>query len=81
MYTTESNGLTTPPRGVPRLLLLPPLMCRFPSPFRSSTGTCSHSLMSHSTFRSTTRRATDLRRSECGIESKYFDRSASTTSV
>ena len=30
----------------------------------------SHILMRRSTFRSTTRRATDLRRSECGIESK-----------
>ena len=44
-------------------------------------GRCfAHSLISHSTCRSMMRRATDLRRSECGITSKYFDRSASTTS-
>src|ERR1700675_1451858 len=40
------------------------------------TGAFSHSLISHSTCRSTMRRATDLRRSECGIVSKYFDKSA-----
>jgi hypothetical protein len=77
----ESSGLTTPPCGVPRLLFLPPLMRRFPLPSRSSTGVRSHSLISHSTCLSTMRRATDLRRSECGIVSKYYDKSASTTSV
>src|SRR4051794_7168731 len=54
-------------------------MRRFPSPSRSSTGARSHSLMSHSTCRSTTRRATAFSSSACGIASKYFDRSASTT--
>src|ERR1700720_4455639 len=65
-----SNGLTTPPWGVPQVLLLPPLTRRVPSLSRSSTGAFSHSLISHSTCRSTMRRATDLRRSECGIVSK-----------
>src|SRR6185312_1384815 len=78
---TASNGLATPPCGVPRLLPLPPLMRRLPSSSRASTGACSHSLISHSTCRSTIRRATDLSRSACGIVSKYFDRSASITSV
>lgn len=81
MQMTESSGLATPPCGVPHVLLLPPLMCRFPSPSRSSIGAFSHSLISRNTWRSTMRRATDLRRSECGIVSKYFDKSASTTSV
>src|ERR1700737_2949743 len=44
-----SNGLATPPCGVPRALLLPPLMRRFPSPSRSSIGAFSHSLISRST--------------------------------
>lgn len=78
---TESNGLATPPYGVLRLSLFPPLMRRFPPLSRSSTGACSHSLISRSTFQSTMRRATDLRRSECGIVSNYFDKLASTTSV
>ena len=50
----------TPPCGVPRVLPLPPVMRRFPSPSRSSTGAFSHSLISRSTCRSTMRRATDL---------------------
>src|SRR5215831_8618188 len=75
------QGAATPPCGVPRLLCLPPVSRRLPSPSRSSTGALSHSLISHSTCRSTTRRATVLRRSECGMLSKYFDKSASTTSV
>jgi hypothetical protein len=58
------------------VLPLPPLMRRSPSPSRSSIGAFNHSLISRSTCRSTMRRATDLRRSECGIVSKYFDRSA-----
>src|SRR5262249_23160001 len=55
-----SNGLATPPCGVPRALLLPPLMRRFPSPSCSSIGALSHSLISRSTWPSTMRRATDL---------------------
>src|SRR5438876_9869276 len=74
-----SNGLATPPCGVPRVLLLPPLMRRVPSPSCSSIGAFSHSLINRSTCRSTIRRATDLRSSQCGIESKYLDRSASTS--
>src|SRR5215813_602583 len=69
-----SNGLATPPCGVPRALLLPPLMRRFPSPSCSSIGALSHSLISRSTWPSTMRRATDLMSSLCGIESKYLDR-------
>ena len=38
MYRLASIGLTTPPCGVPRVFSLPPLMRRFPSPSRSSTG-------------------------------------------
>ena len=59
MYRLASSGLTTPPCGVPRLLPLPPVMRRVPSPSRSSTGALSHSLISCSTWRSTMRRATD----------------------
>src|SRR5271165_4250178 len=81
MQRLASNGLITTPCGVPRRLLLPPLMRRRPAPSRSSTGTLSHSLINRSTFRSTIRRAADSRRSGCGIMSKYFDRSASTTST
>src|SRR5436853_6761669 len=65
-----SNGLATPPCGVPLVLLLPPTMRRVPSPSFSSIGAFSHSLMSRSTCRSTILRATDLMRSQCGIESK-----------
>src|SRR4051794_32234295 len=52
-------------------------------PFSSSswTGTASHILIKCSTFRSTIRRATHCISSQCGIVSKYLDRSASTTSV
>src|SRR6516164_9417344 len=63
-----SSGLATPPCGVPRLFLLPPTICRFPSPSRSSIGAFSHSLISRSTAPSATRRATDLSRSSCRIE-------------
>src|SRR5215831_14188533 len=45
-------------------------MRRFPSPSRSSIGAFNHSLISRSTCPSAMRRATDLRRSSCGIESK-----------
>ena len=38
-------------------------------------------LLRRRTFRSTTRRATDFISSECGIVSKYLDKSASTTSA
>src|SRR6202048_1087517 len=65
-----SNGLATPPCGVPRALLLPPLMRRFPSPSRSSIGAFSHSLISRSTAPSAIRRATDFINSLCGIVSK-----------
>ena len=34
MELVASSGLATPPWGVPRVLLLPPLMCRFPPPSR-----------------------------------------------
>src|SRR5450631_4500631 len=56
-------------------------MRRLPSPSRSSTGARSHSLISHSTCRSTIRRATDLRRSACGIVSKYFDKSVNDVGI
>src|SRR2546429_6884304 len=62
-----SNGLATPPCGVPRALLLPPLMRRFPSPSRFSIGAFSHSLISRSTAPSAIRRATDFINSLCGI--------------
>src|SRR5271163_4149294 len=65
-----SNGLATPPCGVPRMFPLPPLMRRVPSASRSSIGALSHILMRRRTFRSTTRRATDFISSECGIVSK-----------
>src|ERR1700736_2867119 len=68
-----SNGLATPPCGVPRALLLPPLMRRFPSPSRSSIGAFSHSLISRSTAPSAIRRATDFINSLCGIVSKYLE--------
>ena len=58
------------PCGVPRELLLRPLIRRVPSLSRSSIGAFSHSLISHNTWLSTMRRATDLRRASCGIESK-----------
>ena len=51
---------------------LPPLMRRLPSPSRSSAGACSHSLISHSTCRRRCAGPPILRRSECGIVSKYF---------
>src|SRR5215831_6296194 len=74
-----SNGLATPPCGVPRVLLLPPLMRRVPLPSsRSSIGALSHSLFSRSTCRSTIRRATDLIRSECGIQSRIVLKQDST---
>lgn len=60
---------------------LPPLMRRVSSASRSSIGALSHILMRRRTFRSTARRATDFISSECGIASKYLDRSASTTSA
>ncbi len=72
MSMLASKGLATAPGGAPRLLVLPPLMRRVPSPLRSSTGAFSHSLIRCSTCRSTMRRATDLRRSECGIEFEIF---------
>src|SRR5260370_30942465 len=75
------QGVSTPPCGVPRLFLLPPSIRRLPSPSRSSIGAFSHSLISRSTAPSATRRATDLRRSSCGIESNEPDKTASTTSV
>ena len=52
-----------------------------PMSSRSSTGALSHSLISHSTCRSTIRRVTERSSSRWGIISKYVDRSASTTSV
>src|SRR3954464_8491391 len=69
-FCTIVGGLTTPPCGVPRVLPLPPLMRRVPLLSRSSTGALSHSLISHSTCRSTIRRATDCISSRCGIVSK-----------
>jgi len=56
-------------------------MRRVPSASRPSIGALSHILMRRRTFRSTTRRATDFISSECGIVSKYLDKSASTTSA
>ena len=81
MQILASKGSHDGALAVPGALLLPPLMPRFPFSSRSSTGAFSHSLMSHSTCRSTIRSTTNLRTSECGIVSKYSDRSASTTSV
>src|SRR5579863_8580762 len=48
---------------------------------RSSTGTFNHILIRRSRSPSTILRATHCMSSECGMVSKYFDRSASTTSV
>src|SRR3712207_7300723 len=58
----------------------PPRSTLFPytTLFRS---VLSHSLSRPNTWRSTIRAATERSSSECGIVSKYFDRSASTTSV
>jgi hypothetical protein len=50
MYRLASNGLMTPPCGVPCLLFLPPVMYRFPLSSRSSTRARSHSLISGSTY-------------------------------
>ena len=47
----------------------------------SSTGTFNHILIRCSMSRSAILRATHRINSECGMVSKYFDRSASTTSV
>src|SRR5215471_15167955 len=76
-----SSGLATPPCGVPRVFRLPPLMRRVSFASRSSIGALSHILMRRRTFRSTTRRATDLINSECGIVSKYLDKSAPKLAV
>src|SRR3954453_20420730 len=76
-----SSGLMTPPCGVPRVLRFPPVMRRPPRSSCSSMGVFSHILRRCSTCRSTTRRATLCNNSWCGMVSKYFDRSASTTSV
>src|SRR5215831_2370233 len=65
----------------PAVAILPPVNRRFPFSSRSSTGACSHILIRRSTSRSTIRRATHCRSSQCGMVSKYLDRSASTTSV
>ena len=60
----------------------PPLTPAIPAARRSpTTGAFSHCLMSRSIWPSLTRRATLVISAECGIVSKYFDRSASTTSV
>ena len=65
----------------PAVVILPSVNRRFPFSSRSSTGACSHILIRRSTSRSTIRRATHCRSSQCGMVSKYLDRSASTTSV
>src|ERR1035438_6845640 len=78
MYRLASAGLITPPCGVPRSLSLPPVNRRFPFPSRSSTGTFNHILIRCSMYRSTILRATHCSSSECGMVSKYFDKSAST---
>jgi len=75
------RGVTTPPCGVPQLLPFPPLTRGLPSSSRSATGTFNHILIRRSMSRSTILRATHLSSSECGMVSKYFDRSASTTSA
>ena len=76
-----SNGEATPPCGVPRVAFFPPLIRRFPRSSVSTTGAFSHILISCSIWPSLMRRATHVISAECGIVSKYFDRSASTTSV
>src|SRR4051812_26465452 len=81
MYRFAIIGETTPPCGTPQELCLPPVNRRVPFVSVSSTGVLSQSLIRRRTSRSTIRAATDFRRSPCGIVSKYFDRSASTTSV
>jgi site-specific DNA recombinase len=60
---------------------LRPVMRRRPCPSRSSMGAFSHILMRCNSAPSTTRRATHCSSSWCGMVSKYFDKSASTTSV
>src|SRR5215469_18056333 len=70
-----------PPCGVPQWRSFPPVNRRFPFSSRSSTGAVSHILIRRSTSRSTIRWATHCRSSQCGMLSKYLDRSASTTSV
>src|SRR5713101_1834676 len=60
---------------------LPPLTRGVPFSSRSSTGTFNHILIRRSMSRSTILRATHCISSECGMVSKYFDRSASTTSA
>src|SRR5215472_19155014 len=69
MYTLASIGLATPPCGVPQWRSFPPVNRRFPFSSRSSTGACSHILIRRSTSRSTIRRATHCRSSQCGISS------------
>src|SRR5262249_8839193 len=81
MYKLASIGPAPPPCGVPQWRSFPPVNRRFPFSSRSSTGACSHILIRRSTSRSTIRRATHCRSSQCGMVSKYLDRSASTTSV
>src|SRR6266478_1021326 len=69
MYKLLSNGLIGAPCGVPRpSSRLRVLRCLFPFSSVSSTGASSHILIRCSIAPSTIRRATDFRRSECGIE-------------
>src|SRR6516225_4453217 len=67
MYKLLSKGLIGDPCGVPRpSFRFRVLRCVFPRSSVSSTGASSHILIRCSIAPSTTRRATDLRRSACG---------------
>ena len=71
----------TPPCGVPRRARRPLVRTNCPPSSCSDTGALSHALINARTFRSAIRRATDCIREQCGMVSKYLDKSASTTSV
>src|ERR1035438_3992411 len=81
MYRFASPGLTHLPCGAPLSSSLPPVTRLFPCSSRSSTGTFSHPWIRCSICRSTILRVTHCISAECGIVSKYFDKSASTISV
>src|SRR3990172_9330599 len=76
-----NSGEITPPCGVPHFERFPPLYRGRPCSSLSSTGTFSHILTRCSIAASATLRARQVINSACGIVSKYFERSASTTSV
>src|SRR3972149_6406698 len=78
---SANSGEITPPCGVPHFERFPPLYRGRPCSSLSSTGTFSHILTRCSIAASATLRARQVINSACGIVSKYFERSASTTPV